>query len=1014
MRKLLYSVALLLACCGFAARARAAVPRLSWVENDEQIRKVFEGEPLVRSMTMVDPPVAAGFPILPDSSTKVWAAATANELVVRFERRAPQSRPSAGEGSSTDWVGVLLDVENDDQSWYEIRLDMKGTLVESKRFSNGCAQMSWSCKPECRIDRKDGAWSATLRIPFKNLGARPATGDVWGFNFVHKKVVDAKTPPGTADVAKTYETNWTGSPYLDDSCEMLDPLCFRDIALGRAEKLVQVDSVSRGTVSSAESLSNVFRGRAKNNAASRISLRVAVIGPDGRTIASKKVYAPGKQEETFALPYPRVRGAGTVTFRIEGRGVDNPVYESKYAVASNPERRVFAVKEPAPGDLMQWRTFPLTVYGAPLWLADSPRRIAADAERLAIPWSKESFFAHLAENRLSPVLEPTSSGEKINELEQVAPLLRRTGLKGVIAHHGAMQLRDALDKQRGLYWGVVFQSPYRGVSERTAKGFDRRIVTIAGLENGRGEALSYSALKDRYDVAALLIRDRPVRAWSDPFGFFTKILADLSDIDEIWVGARGFHYCSVDEIRQLLSSAVRCGATGLVVSALEHGAGGRLGSEFWTAPERWKYLIELQQLFSRGLSAKRPEFADALVVLPTEELKPSSERRERFLEILEAAHVMIGPVAGVWYRFVGEDQIAEGFEKLDWHKVIFLPAWRCGNSKAREALRAYAKAGGTLVVTDPRAVWPGDDSEAARKAFLGQSELKSLKKVPGAPAIRSTAALGAEGKFKLDWAIEPGAGTGLHLIKGDSRTEAMLVYGGGDSAAVVRPLGKGRVCWFGFNPFGAETVRDEKWRAFWKKFTRYLGLKTERPVWRFLLPPPKSRQAVPRYHCLTNNHIWWRASRPLTFANRNKLGRYTYEQWPDKIRDEGGTAGWIPFSRGDLTDRLQGAKADGDPSKHVVSWTTTGQVAVVFDLRAERDLRGAKAFVTGYVPRAKLYVSGDGKSWRSVAYRAGGGRDGLIDFGYLSRAGRFVRIKFYERPKGTELRLVEVEIWGKD
>jgi len=725
MRKLLYSVALLLACCGFAARARAAVPRLSWVENDEQIRKVFEGEPLVRSMTMVDPPVAAGFPILPDSSTKVWAAATANELVVRFERRAPQSRPSAGEGSSTDWVGVLLDVENDDQSWYEIRLDMKGTLVESKRFSNGCAQMSWSCKPECRIDRKDGAWSATLRIPFKNLGARPATGDVWGFNFVHKKVVDAKTPPGTADVAKTYETNWTGSPYLDDSCEMLDPLCFRDIALGRAEKLVQVDSVSRGTVSSAESLSNVFRGRAKNNAASRISLRVAVIGPDGRTIASKKVYAPGKQEETFALPYPRVRGAGTVTFRIEGRGVDNPVYESKYAVASNPERRVFAVKEPAPGDLMQWRTFPLTVYGAPLWLADSPRRIAADAERLAIPWSKESFFAHLAENRLSPVLEPTSSGEKINELEQVAPLLRRTGLKGVIAHHGAMQLRDALDKQRGLYWGVVFQSPYRGVSERTAKGFDRRIVTIAGLENGRGEALSYSALKDRYDVAALLIRDRPVRAWSDPFGFFTKILADLSDIDEIWVGARGFHYCSVDEIRQLLSSAVRCGATGLVVSALEHGAGGRLGSEFWTAPERWKYLIELQQLFSRGLSAKRPEFADALVVLPTEELKPSSERRERFLEILEAAHVMIGPVAGVWYRFVGEDQIAEGFEKLDWHKVIFLPAWRCGNSKAREALRAYAKAGGTLVVTDPRAVWPGDDSEAARKAFLGQSELKA-------------------------------------------------------------------------------------------------------------------------------------------------------------------------------------------------------------------------------------------------------------------------------------------------
>jgi len=526
---------------------------IQWVDKQEQIQQIFNGDPLVDGLQAISSESK--------NPTKIWVAATDEGLIFRFSYPlvAPASRPKSAIISITDVLGMMIDVQNDDATYHMVEINREGIIETGIIYAGGLIDSTWKPKIGFSTSVDKGVQVVTVKVPFKALDAQPARGDVFGFNFFRRY--------SQRDLDK-WPVEYAWSVARAGHCSVpYDPMCFNDVTVGAAEKLVQVESISRGGGIASERIVNVFRGRMKSNAASRINLEAMVIGPKGRSLASKKFYAEGKRVDTFDLPYPKLRGPMTVTFRVEGRGVDNPVYESKYLIASDPGGRVLTVEKPAGRELYEWRTFPHTVYGAPLLLQEPAERIAKYAERLGIPWNPDDFFAVLAENRFSPVVRDSDSSKTADNFKSITSFLKRSGLKG-IANLGETK---ALEANQSLYWGAAIRGNKNESAEKKAKDVkscDPRIVTILG-EKTPFDGISYSRMQQNYDGATLLLNMPEPGRFADSFGFKTKLLADLSGMKEIWVGASSYGFAEVGELRQMLSSAVRCGATGLVVSTIE-------------------------------------------------------------------------------------------------------------------------------------------------------------------------------------------------------------------------------------------------------------------------------------------------------------------------------------------------------------------------------------------------------------------------------------------------------------
>ena len=194
------------------------------------------------------------------------------------------------------------------------------------------------------------------------------------------------------------------------------------------------------------------------------------------------------------------------------------------------------------------------------------------------------------------------------------------------------------------------------------------------------------------------------------------------------------------------------------------------------------------------------------------------------------------------------------------------------------------------------------------------------------------------------------------------------------------------------------------------------GCRTNSPIWRFRLPEKFAAQLKnPPGLCLTNNFILWRSFQADRSCNAEIGGSYRLSPGPDSPGES--MDGWIPFSKGKLTDRPRAAMAPSAllRASHWSQWAIgykPSQNAVSIDFKFDKKQT---------VKKAKLWVAGDRRTYE---FSAGGKKfkvDGkfsptsLMELVVIELSEKVISDRAQIKIGGGSRKLIisEVEIWSE-
>jgi hypothetical protein len=556
------------------------------------------------------------------------------------------------------------------------------------------------------------------------------------------------------------------------------------------------------------------------------------------------------------------------------------------------------------------------------------------------------------------------------------------------------------------------------------KNFDPEIRVISMDPPGSHRPVSLDRQAKYFDIATHQLYP-PTDPNRQQFGFITKLVSDLTG-KPTWTCVHVEHYAfstTLDEVRELMSEVIRSGGKGFHFW-LKDEIGNNSESGFMMAtkfgfPARWQAICEINRLNSSMNEVAIPNDPD-LAVLYSEDHYSSFSESYGMPNEPEWAYTFFGPNARTWFKFVNDNTIEDKNVDLSAFKAVVVPAAKYEREGVVNSLFDYANAGGTLVIGDPQAFSTdthGESLSDVRTKIVGfpivpgkdQDTMKFAADCP-LPSLRNRS-LAVAGK--------------VFVLKADDGTQVLASFADGSPAVIRRPVGKGSVIVFAANPFTQSGIGDESWKEFFTAFSRDLGLKTGRDIWRFEFPAYKAVDtSKPDGVCLTGNYMRWWMDVPGYKQNAAIKGTYSYSVAPDSIGDGNGTS--IPFASGKLTDRKSAyttPKTKLDPKNFVAEWKTEKPVDVTFDLQSVRDVTRVNLWYSGQLPETKIFVSADGKSWK----RLGGyekqpyvkpdgvnAHEDVLDVSAnLGHAkARFVRLSLGSRDAGNPMMLVECEIWG--
>ena len=522
-------------------------------------------------------------------------------------------------------------------------------------------------------------------------------------------------------------------------------------------------------------------------------------------------------------------------------------------------------------------------------------------------------------------------------------------------------------------------------------------------------AYDYALWRGSFDIATMQLypKSNPFLA---EFAQGVKKIRDLSGAKDVRPIAHVEHYAgnfTLEETLAMLSQAVRGGANGwhyFIADTIGLRSGLKyLTSDTFGAPERAQLMMTVAQNTPK---LKYPQ-SDCALFSSNITNWSSHERRNQSEGV---AFTMLGQNAGVWFDFINETIIEKMPGKLNNYRVIFVYDAEYETQDAVKALKNYVQKGGTLVVFDPKAFSKNryaEDVTITRLDLLGVSVGQSL---------RDTNFINDRISYDLN--------TRLYKIKPGSNCRVLARFADRNPAIIERKLGKGKIHFFAFNPCSLKSLRSKKWRKYFHKYAKELGLKTDRKIWRFTFPDSFIKKLPePQGMCLTNNHILWRLFTPIGSYNQGTGGTYSYSRSPDKITDRGGVKD-IPFSKGDLTNRRKApiaGNADLEKSKitdWVVAFSTNKEMTIDFDMKKPYPINRVELFYQGLLPSMEILVSQDGKKWNSFKKPSESeNKEKDVKQKAIKLKGnpkaRFIKIKFNALKSKQLLTLSEIEIWKK-
>lgn len=321
-------------------------------------------------------------------------------------------------------------------------------------------------------------------------------------------------------------------------------------------------------------------------------------------------------------------------------------------------------------------------------------------------------------------------------------------------------------------------------------------------------------------------------------GFGAKFMSDLSG-KPVRIVAQAFDYAGYDmtpdDLREWLSQALRCGASGFQYYTLD--------CPRWTHRDRWNMMLHLSRVITRMNRLDLPTDPDTAILYTL--YTHMSHGASTGGDPLYAAHVLVGERAGSWFRFVCDAQLERGEAPLHRYRAVYLPLAGYMTEAATKSLEEYVRTGGTLICGDAEAFSfdpAGNDTRAARERILGvrtagnkHADRIVLRSetwgIPAGSALRL---------FDIKVGDEAPAVRAREIQVMDAAAEILGVYPDGSPALVRRALGKGHVVTFAANPFAPQVAVDASlWPVVFKGLQRSLGCEVERPVWRFALPAPR-------------------------------------------------------------------------------------------------------------------------------------------------------------------------------
>jgi hypothetical protein len=498
------------------------------------------------------------------------------------------------------------------------------------------------------------------------------------------------------------------------------------------------------------------------------------------------------------------------------------------------------------------------------------------------------------------------------------------------------------------------------------------------------------------------------------FGYITKLVADISGVDEIWPCAHAENYArsfTPEETLELLSQPFRNGATGLHYY-LSDTAGARkkqgfMVAEWFGAPDRWQVWEGVRKTIATmpRLSFPKPDFA---IFFSNDSY--ASRPYKKWSYELEYAYLMLGPVARSWFTFIDDYQVERGDVNLSDYKVVYLPYIPYERLPVLEKLETYVRSGGTLVVTDPGAFQFATDAsqlDAYRERLLG---VKVFSRKTTAQSLNYD-------KLSLPvMAVK-------HGVEISEGVKVLATFNTGEPAVIRNPLGEGAVIYFVTEPFSQRTIADSAWHDFVTIFQVSLGLATGHDIWRFQFPQTMITPIpTPEGLCLTGNYLAWRGCKGVSLMNAETGGTYSYAPPPDLISDQGCTSA-IPFAEGNLTDRqkapVAGSAYHGEDKLEswVVRYDKGKPFNIVFDFKELRAVKAVRIFYSGSLPSLGISALADGVQWQKLV-SASANREAQAE-DVLDRVIEFaphkcVQLRLEFAPADVPLTLAEIEIWAED
>lgn len=468
---------------------------------------------------------------------------------------------------------------------------------------------------------------------------------------------------------------------------------------------------------------------------------------------------------------------------------------------------------------------------------------------------------------------------------------------------------------------------------------------------------------------------------------------------------------SPEEVQRRYSQVLQNGGEGQMLIAEEWGD-RELSHHQYAAPERWATVKNLLYLMSTT-RVKTPASSQVGILYSSPSMMAQGPAMND--APMSSAYAICGPLLRGWPRMIDSHALAARGHNLHGLSTVIVAHAPFERPAVVTRLHEFVSKGGRLILCDPRPL---------RRGLLGE------RLGTGGLLVGRARRVAPQRAMQMTWPIARWqrvySDECFALASGKPEVSVIARYSNGEAAAVRYPVGNGEVIRFGSNPLVDESVTDDAgWMAWWKALLTHCGMRMDLPIWSLRLPDSALVQAeAPGDVCLTGNNLVRCQNGAYLGANDPQAGHYTLSVAPDLSPESAGD-GRIPFSQGDLTDRLDAEKGPFDGSRGAVTpyreadwadrWSAQAMaegIIVEFALPKARELTRLRLYFSGSMPALEVEGQRDG-SWvvvgRSEALSVGEDVEEVV--APLSAESDRLRLRF---APGTEpFALAEVELWAQ-